>query len=130
MALFQVLISRRSHLRYPLTYILGYNEPERPIKVRYTLYGTRPFFADVASKGLMNVVTQSLTMQGFIIFRMEESHPHLLGEFDEKVPSLIASGELKYKEEITQGLEKVGDVILNVQKGMNKGKAVILVAKD
>jgi NADPH-dependent curcumin reductase CurA len=78
----------------------------------------------------MNVMTQSLTMQGFIIFRMEESHPHLLEEFYEKVPSLIANGELKYKEELTQGLEKVGDVILSVQKGMNKGKAVISVAKD
>lgn len=78
----------------------------------------------------MNVMTQSLTMRGFIIFRLEESHPHLLQEFYENVPSLIATGNLKYKEEITRGLEKVGDVILNVQKGMNKGKAVVLVAED
>ena len=78
----------------------------------------------------MNVMIQSLTVHGFIVFRLEESHPHLLQEFYEKFPSLIANGELKYKEEITRGLEKVGDVILNVQKGMNKGKAVILVAEN
>ena len=77
----------------------------------------------------MNVTTQSLTINGFIIFRLEHRHPHLLEEFYEKVPSLIANGEIKYKEDVTRGLENVGEVILSVQKGTNKGKAVILVAE-
>ncbi|KAF8349632.1 hypothetical protein F5887DRAFT_947249 [Amanita rubescens] len=92
--------------------ISAYNEPERPIK------------------GLMNVMVQSLMIQGFVVFRLEEQHPHLLQEFYEKVLPLIASGEIKYKEDVTRGLDQVGDVILNVQKGMHKGKAVVLVAED
>ena len=43
---------------------------------------------------------------------------------------LVASGEIKYREEITVGLDKVGDVILAVQKGENKAKAIIQVAND
>ncbi|KAJ7120596.1 hypothetical protein C8R43DRAFT_1090904 [Mycena crocata] len=46
------------------------------------------------------------------------------------IPPKIASGELKYAEEITKGLDKAGDVILAVQKGTNKAKAVILVADE
>ena len=75
-------------------------------------------------------MVQSLMIQGFIVFRVEERYPHLLQEFYEKVPPLIASGEIKYKEDVTRGLDQVGDVILSVQKGMHKGKAVILVAEE
>jgi len=69
-------------------------------------------------------------IQGFVVFRMEEQHPHLLQEFYENVLPLIASGEIKYKEDVTRGLDQVGDVILSVQKGMHKGKAVVLVAEE
>jgi NADPH-dependent curcumin reductase CurA len=31
---------------------------------------------------------------------------------------------------VTKGLEKVGDVILAVQKGKNTGKAVVVVAEE
>ena len=39
----------------------------------------------------------------------------------------VASGQLKYKEEMWEGLEKLGDAILAVQKGTNKAKMVIKV---
>jgi NADPH-dependent curcumin reductase CurA len=78
----------------------------------------------------MNVMVQSLMIQGFIVFRLEEQHPHLLQEFYEKVLPLIANGEIKYKEDVTHGLDQVGDVILSVQKGLHKGKAVVFVAED
>jgi NADPH-dependent curcumin reductase CurA len=53
-----------------------------------------------------------------------------LGEFYATVPAKLASGELKYKEEVTHGLEKMGDVILAVQSGTSKAKAVVVVAEE
>ncbi|KAJ7777772.1 hypothetical protein B0H14DRAFT_2963414 [Mycena olivaceomarginata] len=47
----------------------------------------------------------------------------------EFVPRLV-SGEFKFTEDVTKGLEKVGDVILAVQKGTNTGKAVVVVAEE
>lgn len=51
-----------------------------------------------------------------------------LNEFYTTVPEKLAKGEIKYREDVSHGLDKVGDVILAVQKGTNKAKAVIHVA--
>ncbi|KAJ7676804.1 NAD-P-binding protein [Mycena polygramma] len=42
----------------------------------------------------------------------------------------LVSGELKYSEDVRYGLEKVGDVLLAVQKGKNNGKAVVVVSEE
>ncbi|KAG6810945.1 hypothetical protein H0H92_009686 [Tricholoma furcatifolium] len=76
-------------------------------------------------KNLMLVIGKSITIQGFIVGRLEAKYRD---EFYASVPAKLASGELKFTEEITEGLDKVGDVILQVQKGHNKAKAVIKVA--
>ncbi|KAF8062309.1 hypothetical protein FPV67DRAFT_266233 [Lyophyllum atratum] len=74
---------------------------------------------------LMLVIAKSLSMNGFIVGTLEHKYE---AEFYATVPAKLASGELKYTEEVTEGLDKVGDVILAVQKGTNKAKAVIKVA--
>ncbi|KAJ6502805.1 hypothetical protein C8R47DRAFT_1039299 [Mycena vitilis] len=51
-------------------------------------------------------------------------------EFYTTIPAKLGSGELKYAEEITKGLDKMGDVILAVQKGTNKAKSVVVVAEE
>jgi NADPH-dependent curcumin reductase CurA len=51
-------------------------------------------------------------------------------EFYETVPAKLASGELKYSEEVHHGLETVGDVILRMQKGQNTAKAVVIVVEE
>jgi len=51
-------------------------------------------------------------------------------EFYKTIPAKLAHGEIKYREDITKGLDKVGDVILAVLKGTNQAKAVILVADE
>ena len=75
----------------------------------------------------MQIVRKSLTVSGFTVFQHE---PKYNDEFYATVPPKLASGELKYSEEVTKGLEKVGDVILAVQKGTNKAKSVISVAEE
>ncbi|KAG6839784.1 hypothetical protein C0991_011699 [Blastosporella zonata] len=76
---------------------------------------------------IMAVLEKSISMNGFIVFRLE--HKYQDG-FYKTIPAKVARGELKFTEEITNGLDKVGDVMLAVQKGENKAKAVIKVADN
>jgi len=89
--------------------ISGYNEGGKPVK------------------NLMNLVANSLVMYGFIVFRLEKKYDD---EFYEKIPHMLARGDLKFTEEIWRGLDKVGEAILAVQKGQNKAKVVIQVADE
>jgi NADPH-dependent curcumin reductase CurA len=75
----------------------------------------------------VHIVIKSLTLNGFIVSNLE---PKYEDEFYATIPAKLASGELKYTEEVTNGLENVGDVILNVLKGTHKAKAVIRVAEE
>ena len=73
------------------------------------------------------VVGKSLSINGFIVWRLE---PKYEAEFYATVPGQLARGEIKYAEEVTKGLEKVGDVILAVLKGTNAAKSIIEVAQE
>ncbi|KAK7032713.1 NAD(P)-binding protein [Favolaschia claudopus] len=53
-----------------------------------------------------------------------------IGEFYATMLPKLASGEIKFREDVSHGLDKMGDVILAVQKGSNKAKAVVVVAED
>ncbi|TFK22720.1 alcohol dehydrogenase [Coprinopsis marcescibilis] len=76
-------------------------------------------------KNLYNVVTRSITMTGFIVLELESKYSE---EFYNTVPELVASGQIKYREHVYEGLESVGEALLAVQQGTNKAKAVIKVA--
>jgi NADPH-dependent curcumin reductase CurA len=45
-------------------------------------------------------------------------------------PKLIQDGKIEYTEEITRGLENMGEAILLQQQGKNKGKSVVVVADE
>ena len=49
-------------------------------------------------------------------------------EFYEVMPKAISEGKIKWREEVWDGLEKMGEAILAVQKGENKAKVVVRVA--
>ncbi|KAG6856348.1 hypothetical protein H0H87_005335 [Tephrocybe sp. NHM501043] len=73
------------------------------------------------------VFSKSISINGFVVYRLE---PKYIDEFYATIPTLLASGEFKHTEEVSEGLEKVGEVMLGVMKGSNKAKAVIKVAED
>ncbi|KAJ6587548.1 hypothetical protein DFH09DRAFT_1141325, partial [Mycena vulgaris] len=73
------------------------------------------------------IFAKSLSLNGFLTFRLEQKYD---AEFYATIPSALASGEIKYREDVTRGLETVGDSILRVQQGKNKGKAVVIVADE
>jgi NADPH-dependent curcumin reductase CurA len=73
------------------------------------------------------MLSKSIIMYGVFVF-------HLMPKYDEEfyatVPERLAKGEIKYTEEVSRGLDKIGDVMLGVQKGTNKAKAVIVVSDE
>ena len=73
----------------------------------------------------MNVIGKDITIRGFIVQRSLGKYHN---EFHATIPDKLVKGEIKYTEDVSHGLDKVGDVILAVQKGTNKAKAVIHVA--
>ncbi|KAF8158806.1 hypothetical protein K438DRAFT_1942587 [Mycena galopus ATCC 62051] len=89
--------------------ISGYNTGHQGIKNLNQLYG------------------KSLTMSGVLWFRLAPKYDK---EFYQVVPALLASGEFKFSEDVSRGIETVGDVILRVQQGKNTGKAVVIVADE
>ncbi|KAJ3544722.1 hypothetical protein NMY22_g2672 [Coprinellus aureogranulatus] len=78
------------------------------------------------TKGIQ-IVAKSISMHGFIVSRLEHKYDE---KFYKEIPKLVAEGKLKYREQVYDGLQKVGDAIADVQKGLNKAKAVIKVADE
>ncbi|KAF9040088.1 alcohol dehydrogenase [Panaeolus papilionaceus] len=78
-------------------------------------------------KNLSHVIAKSITISGFIVWRLEENWGK---KFWEYVAPRVASGEIKYKEQVYNGLDKEPQAILDVQKGNNTGKVVIHVADE
>jgi NADPH-dependent curcumin reductase CurA len=74
-----------------------------------------------------HVFAKSLKLSGYIFWDLETQWGQV---FKDTIPALVASGEIKYKEDVVRGLDKVGDAFLAVQKGTNKGKAVVLLSED
>ncbi|KAF8843267.1 NAD(P)-binding protein [Paxillus ammoniavirescens] len=74
---------------------------------------------------LMNIVVKDLTINGFVFTTLL---PKYVDAFYKEVPALLASGELKYKENTTRGLEKAGEALLDMLKGVYIGKSNIEVA--
>ncbi|KAJ7478372.1 hypothetical protein FB451DRAFT_1131650 [Mycena latifolia] len=78
-------------------------------------------------KNLHQTFAKSLTINGLLVFHLEPKYDK---EFYATIPRALAHGEIKYKEDVSKGLETVGDVILRVQQGKNNGKAVVVVAEE
>lgn len=68
-------------------------------------------------------------MFSFIVFSLHDKYG---AEFDATVPAMVARGEFRYLEDVTEGLERAGEAILAVRKleGANLGKSGTLVAND
>ncbi|KAJ7595967.1 alcohol dehydrogenase [Mycena floridula] len=78
-------------------------------------------------KNLMQIVSKCIVMSGFLLRALLPKYP---GVFMKEIPPLVASGELKHREDILDGLSNAGQALKDVQTGKNNGKSVIRVAKD
>lgn len=120
----RIRVRGSKHLTPALT---GYNTGYEPVMVCYP-------FRDLCQLRIIHFFqnihltwAKSLTISGILYFHLEAKYDK---EFYATIPPLIAAGEIKYKEEVSQGLESVGDAILRVQQGRNTAKAVVIVAEE
>ncbi|KAJ7093537.1 alcohol dehydrogenase [Mycena epipterygia] len=78
-------------------------------------------------KNMHYVFAKSLTISGILVWRLVHKYGD---EFYATIPRALAAGEIQYREEVTEGLDTVGNAILRVQEGKNRGKAVVVVAEE
>ncbi|KAF8904831.1 hypothetical protein CPB85DRAFT_1376891 [Mucidula mucida] len=78
-------------------------------------------------KNLWQLFARSLTINGFLVLDLM---PKWEEEFYRVIPEKLASGEFKYKEEITVGLEHAGEALRKIQMGENVAKSVVVVAEE
>ncbi len=67
------------------------------------------------------ILTQRLLVQGFIVSEHMEDWPAALQELGD----LVASGRLRYRESIAEGLASAPEALLGVLKGRNFGKQLV-----
>jgi NADPH-dependent curcumin reductase len=67
------------------------------------------------------ILTNRLTVEGFIV----SEHMHLWPEALKELGTAVATGKLKYRESVAQGLASAPDAFLGLLKGRNFGKQVV-----
>ncbi|MDP9044148.1 MAG: NADP-dependent oxidoreductase [Pseudomonadota bacterium] len=67
------------------------------------------------------LLTNRLTLEGFIV----SEHMNLWPEALKELGTLVASGQLKYRESVAQGLAAAPEAFLGLLKGRNFGKQVV-----
>jgi NADPH-dependent curcumin reductase CurA len=51
-------------------------------------------------------------------------------EFYEKIPQLIANGDLKLREHVYRGLEQAPQAMYDLMKGDNTGKSIVVLSDE
>ena len=86
-----------------------------------------PSGPDRSSRLMRTVLTKRIRMQGFIIF---DDYGHRYPEFAKDMGPWLATGKVKFKEHVVDGLENAPDAFIGLLEGKNFGKLVIRVAND
>ncbi|MBV8934961.1 MAG: NADP-dependent oxidoreductase [Alphaproteobacteria bacterium] len=75
---------------------------------------------------LMAAVRKRLKIQGFIVSDQWQR----FGEFRAMAAPLVRKGELKYREDIVEGLDHAAEAFIGLLQGRNFGKLLIKLAED
>jgi NADPH-dependent curcumin reductase len=75
---------------------------------------------------MQQVLTKRLTVQGFIVGDFVSQLPQFLTDMGQ----WVREGRIKYKEDITDGLENAPRELIGLLRGENFGKKIIRVSKD
>jgi NADPH-dependent curcumin reductase CurA len=76
-----------------------------------------------APKLWRTILVNFLSVHGFII----SNHWNRMADFHKEVGPMIASGEVKVQEDITEGLENAPEAFIKLLTGGNTGKAIVKV---
>jgi NADPH-dependent curcumin reductase len=75
---------------------------------------------------LREILTRSLTLRGFINTEFAAEH---YADFLKAVSTAIADGRIRYREDVTEGLENAPAAFMGLLQGKNFGKALVHVAR-
>ena len=73
------------------------------------------------------LLTKRIRMQGFIIF---DDYGHRYPEFAQAMGQWLASGQIKFREDVVDGLENAPQAFIGLLEGKNFGKLIVRVAHD
>jgi NADPH-dependent curcumin reductase len=74
---------------------------------------------------MREVLSKSLTLRGFINYEFVEHYPTFL----RTVSIAIREGRIRYREDITDGLENAPAALIGMLEGRNFGKALVRIAR-
>jgi len=77
-------------------------------------------------RNLTHITRKRIHMQGFIV----SDHSARMGEFLSEVAGWLASGEMTYRIDVTDGLENAPAAFIGMLKGDNFGKQVVRIGAD
>jgi len=98
-----------------------------PVCGMISLYNATSLADGPSRASLMRqILTDRLHVQGFIVTERWDR----FGAFVKEVGGYIRSGELKYREDIVEGLENAPRTFMGLLKGENFGKQLIRVGED
>ena len=75
---------------------------------------------------LDGLVAESVTLRGFTVLDYMERFPEGIGQ----LAQWVMAGQLKYREEVVDGLDNVLPAFLKLFNGSNQGKLVIRLPED
>ena len=76
---------------------------------------------------MRTLLTKRIRMQGFIIF---DDYGHRYPEFAKEMGAWLTSGQIKFREDIVDGLENAPQAFMGLLQGKNFGKLIVRVAKE
>ncbi|MCW8996967.1 MAG: NADP-dependent oxidoreductase [Psychromonas sp.] len=82
---------------------------------------------DRLSMLMKTLLVKRIKMQGFIVF---DDYGHRFNEFSEQMAQWLNAGEIKYKEQLVDGLENAPAALIGLLEGKNFGKLVVRVGPD
>lgn len=93
-----------------------------PICGQVSLYNLEK--AEMGPRLLMQVLTRQVKVEGFLVFQFADRYAEGLA----KLTEWVRSGQLKYKETITDGIENAPKAFLSMLSGGNTGKQLVRIA--
>ena len=75
---------------------------------------------------LSNMIYSRITMRGFVVYEFNQ----LKDQFRKDMGSWIASGQLKHRETIIDGIENAPNALIGLFKGENIGKMLVRLSAD
>ncbi len=71
------------------------------------------------------ILRKRLKVQGFIVF---SEYGHLFPQFQREMSAWLEAGQVRYREDVVEGLESAPEALIGLLEGRNFGKLVVHVA--